>query len=250
MGNVCTGGRFCRTTASGKWLAARCRITGGCSGYGAVHACATADWISRTVPELRSRASRLIRPPGCPASLVGCDHWLWQRVSAADNCERMAMTCCRVITAVWAGVQRDKRLASLQGLDSQRWFWSCRHRQCRTQHRQLAREPALSAAHFTGSWHHVTAPGEAAAVWTSLLKNLPWRSLLLAVVINAFLIGLYYLGHKSGHENATRDGDKAVGELQSAFDTYKSEQAAAARTLRCGHGPPAIRLRGRRRATG
>ena len=50
-------------------------------------------------------------------------------------------------------------------------------------------------------------------MWTNLLKNLPWRSLLLAVVINAFLIGLYYLGYKSGHENATRDGDKAVSEL-------------------------------------
>lgn len=62
-------------------------------------------------------------------------------------------------------------------------------------------------------------------MWTSLLKNLPWRSLLLAVVINAFLIGLYYLGYKSGHENATRDGDKAVSELQSEFDTYKTEQA-------------------------
>ena len=61
-------------------------------------------------------------------------------------------------------------------------------------------------------------------MWTNLLKNLPWRSLLLAVVINAFLIGLYYLGYKSGHENATRDGDKAVSELQSAFDTYKTEQ--------------------------
>ena len=62
-------------------------------------------------------------------------------------------------------------------------------------------------------------------MWTNLLKNLPWRSLLLAVVINAFLIGLYYLGYKSGHENATRDGDKAISELQSAFDTYKTEQA-------------------------
>ena len=62
-------------------------------------------------------------------------------------------------------------------------------------------------------------------MWTNLLKNLPWRSLLLAVVVNAFLIGLYYLGYKSGHENATRDGDKAVSELQSAFDTYKTEQA-------------------------
>lgn len=62
-------------------------------------------------------------------------------------------------------------------------------------------------------------------MWTNLLKNLPWRSLLLAVLINAFLIGLYYLGYKSGHENATRDGDKAISELQSAFDKYKTEQA-------------------------
>ncbi|ELX2304289.1 hypothetical protein ACRRQX_003032 [Yersinia enterocolitica] len=67
-------------------------------------------------------------------------------------------------------------------------------------------------------------------MWTNLLKNLPWRSLLLAVVINAFLIGLYYLGYKSGHENATRDGDKAVSELQSAFDTYKTEQATLENT--------------------
>ncbi|EFH2568664.1 hypothetical protein GW194_05525 [Escherichia coli] len=61
-------------------------------------------------------------------------------------------------------------------------------------------------------------------MWTNLLKNLPWRSLLPAVLINAFLIGLYYLGYKSGHENATRDGDKAISELQSEFDTYKTEQ--------------------------
>lgn len=35
----------------------------------------------------------------------------------------------------------------------------------------------------------------------------------------------FITGYKSGHENATRDGDKAVSELQSAFDTYKTEQA-------------------------
>lgn len=67
-------------------------------------------------------------------------------------------------------------------------------------------------------------------MWINMLKNLPWRSLLLAVVINAFLIGLYYLGYKSGHQNATRDGDKEVSELQSAFDTYKTEQATLQNT--------------------
>ena len=62
-------------------------------------------------------------------------------------------------------------------------------------------------------------------MWTKLSKLIPWKTILVVVAINAFLIGLYYLGYKSGHENATRDGDKAISELQSAFDTYKTEQA-------------------------
>ncbi|EIS6522267.1 transglycosylase SLT domain-containing protein [Escherichia coli] len=80
---------------------------------------ATADWISRTVPELRSREP--FNPSWAVRALVSYDHWLWQRVSAADNCERMAMTLSGYNGGLgW--VQRDKRLASQQGLDSQRWF--------------------------------------------------------------------------------------------------------------------------------
>ena len=58
-----------------------------------------------------------------------------------------------------------------------------------------------------------------------LVKKLPWRGILLAILINAFLVGLYAMGYRSGHDSAKRDGDTALSQLQSAFDTYKTEQA-------------------------
>jgi hypothetical protein len=35
-------------------------------------------------------------------------------------------------------------------------------------------------------------------VW-SLIKQLPWRSILLVILINAFLLGVYWVGYSSGH---------------------------------------------------
>lgn len=58
----------------------------------------------------------------------------------------------------------------------------------------------------------------------NLVKRLPWRGILTAILINAFLIGLYAMGYSSGHDAAKRDGDAALSRLQSAFDTYKTEQ--------------------------
>ena len=58
-----------------------------------------------------------------------------------------------------------------------------------------------------------------------LVKKLPWRGILLAILINAFLVGLYAMGYRSGHDSAKRDGDTALSQLQSAFDAYKTEQA-------------------------
>lgn len=58
----------------------------------------------------------------------------------------------------------------------------------------------------------------------NLVKRLPWRGILLTILINAFLIGLYAMGYSRGHEVAKRDGDAALSRLQSAFDTYKTEQ--------------------------
>ncbi|EAS1642583.1 lytic transglycosylase domain-containing protein [Salmonella enterica] len=79
----------------------------------------TAAWISGLMPHLAAREP--YNPGWAIRALVSYDRWLWQRVSASDNCERMAM----VLSGYNGGlgwVQRDKRLAMQQGLDSTRWF--------------------------------------------------------------------------------------------------------------------------------
>ena len=79
----------------------------------------TADWISQLMPGLNSHEP--FNPAWAIRALVSYDRWLWQRVSAASNCERMAMTLSGYNGGLgW--VQRDKRLASQQGLNSTRWF--------------------------------------------------------------------------------------------------------------------------------
>ncbi|MBD8223086.1 transglycosylase SLT domain-containing protein [Pantoea agglomerans] len=80
---------------------------------------ATADWISQLVPGLNSREP--FNPAWAIRALVSYDRWLWQRVSAANNCERMAMALSGYNGGLgW--VQRDKRLAVQNGLDGTRWF--------------------------------------------------------------------------------------------------------------------------------
>lgn len=80
---------------------------------------ATADWISQLMPGLNSREP--FNPAWAIRALVSYDRWLWQRVSATNDCERMAMTLSGYNGGLgW--VQRDKRLASQKGLDSARWF--------------------------------------------------------------------------------------------------------------------------------
>lgn len=62
-------------------------------------------------------------------------------------------------------------------------------------------------------------------MWTSLIKKLPWRAILLAAAVTGVLYGLYHWGYRGGHSDAKRDGDVALATLQSAFDKYKTEQA-------------------------
>uniref|UniRef100_UPI0035C7189B hypothetical protein n=1 Tax=Serratia quinivorans TaxID=137545 RepID=UPI0035C7189B len=62
-------------------------------------------------------------------------------------------------------------------------------------------------------------------MWSSLIKKLPWRGILLAILINAFLFGVYWMGYSSGYDSAKRDGDAAFSQLQSQFDTYRRQQA-------------------------
>ena len=61
-------------------------------------------------------------------------------------------------------------------------------------------------------------------MWTSLLKKLPWRGMLIALALVGALYGLYHWGYRGGHNDAKRDGDAALSTLQSAFDAYKTEQ--------------------------
>ena len=58
----------------------------------------------------------------------------------------------------------------------------------------------------------------------NLVKRLPWRGMVLALVLVAALYGLNRWGYHDGAEDAKRDGDAALSRLQSAFDTYKTEQ--------------------------
>lgn len=60
----------------------------------------------------------------------------------------------------------------------------------------------------------------------SLAKKLPWRGIVLALVLMSALYGLNRWGYHDGAKDAKRDGDTALSQLQSEFDTYKTEQLA------------------------
>ena len=47
-----------------------------------------------------------------------------------------------------------------------------------------------------------------------LVKKLPWRGILLAILTNAFPVGLYAMGNRSGHDSEKRDGDIELSQLQ------------------------------------
>ncbi|RKO76174.1 transglycosylase SLT domain-containing protein [Pectobacterium parmentieri] len=80
---------------------------------------ATSAWISDIMPELK--ANQPFNPAWSIRALTRYDRWIWQRVNAADNCERMAMTLSGYNGGLgW--VQRDQKLAAQRGLDRQRWF--------------------------------------------------------------------------------------------------------------------------------
>ncbi|WP_225087451.1 transglycosylase SLT domain-containing protein [Pectobacterium colocasium] len=80
---------------------------------------ATATWISDIMPELK--ANQPFNPAWSIRALTRYDRWIWQRVNAADDCQRMAMTLSGYNGGLgW--VQRDQKLAAQRGLDRQRWF--------------------------------------------------------------------------------------------------------------------------------
>ncbi|ELZ9636310.1 TPA: hypothetical protein SMO99_001417 [Proteus mirabilis] len=62
-------------------------------------------------------------------------------------------------------------------------------------------------------------------MWIKLIKKLPWRELLLFLIISGFLAGVYHMGYTTGHDAAARDGVVAVNKLQSEFNQYRRVQA-------------------------
>ncbi|MFE8103581.1 transglycosylase SLT domain-containing protein [Brenneria goodwinii] len=79
----------------------------------------TAQWISGIMPELKTKQP--FNPAWAIRAMTRYDRWIWQRVNAADDCQRMAMTLSGYNGGLgW--VQRDQKLAAQRGLDRQRWF--------------------------------------------------------------------------------------------------------------------------------
>lgn len=60
-------------------------------------------------------------------------------------------------------------------------------------------------------------------MWVKWIKRIPWGDLLLLLVVIVLLGWAWVKGYDSGHLDAQRDGDKALAQLQSQFDTYKRE---------------------------
>ena len=83
---------------------------------------ATASWIAGLYPQSVGVAQPF-NPSWSMRALVQYDRWLYDRIRAADACERLAYA----LSAYNGGlgwVNRDKKKASSKGLDSLTWFGS------------------------------------------------------------------------------------------------------------------------------
>ncbi|MDO9584751.1 MAG: transglycosylase SLT domain-containing protein [Desulfomicrobium sp.] len=79
---------------------------------------ATARWLPEVAPQTGEPMP--FSPSWSIRAMVTYDRWLWRRISAASDCDRMAMT----LSAYNGGlgwVQRDKAMATEAGLDPLRW---------------------------------------------------------------------------------------------------------------------------------
>ncbi|MDF0839295.1 hypothetical protein P1T77_23820, partial [Escherichia coli] len=48
---------------------------------------------------------------------------------------------------------------------------------------------------------------------------------MLAILLNTFLLAIWWLGYSTGHDRASADGQAALSRLQADFDGYRAEQA-------------------------
>lgn len=80
---------------------------------------ATASWIGGIFPELAARQPD--NPTWALRAMTAYDRWLWERIAAETDCERMAM----VLSAYNGGLGwllKDKALAQASGSTRTRWF--------------------------------------------------------------------------------------------------------------------------------
>ena len=118
---------------------------------------ATSDWISRIYPHLAD--NQPTNPAWDIRALVTYDRYLWDRVSAANACNRMAKSLASYNGGLgW--VQKDERLARAKGLDPALWFGSVenvnsgRRASAKKENREYPRrilldyEPAYESAGF------------------------------------------------------------------------------------------------------
>ncbi len=80
---------------------------------------ATAAWLPEVAPQTGEPMP--LNPGWALRALTAYDRWLWERITAEDDCHRMAMT----LSAYNGGLgwlNRDKRLAARKGLDPARWW--------------------------------------------------------------------------------------------------------------------------------
>lgn len=79
----------------------------------------TADWIAKAYPSLSARQP--FNPSWGLRAMVIYDRHLWDRVKAANDCERMAMTLASYNGGLgW--VWKDQKLATAKGADASTWF--------------------------------------------------------------------------------------------------------------------------------
>lgn len=80
---------------------------------------ATADWIGEMFPDLAERQP--YNPAWALRALVRYDRWLWERLTGATACDRMAFALAAYNGGLgW--VQRERRAAREAGTASDRWF--------------------------------------------------------------------------------------------------------------------------------
>lgn len=83
----------------------------------------TAAWLPQVVPDLEREAGRPapFNPGWSLRALVSYDRWLWERLTGADDCQRMAFVLSSYNGGIgWLG--RDRKLAERQGYAADHWF--------------------------------------------------------------------------------------------------------------------------------